>query len=303
MSNSTSPSGPDEHASSPMATIDPTPRSTTRGRPRVTTGAFECSRCQRMANKLRAYWPGDQLCHSCFYTAMHTTASARTAGTTAFFPVGEARADPSPVCLMCAGIPGDFTATTCHHEGEIYRRRQCARCALRDDLCKILLHPADLAAMQTLIEVLCGVDRPESILTWKCNQQVWSSSRRNYLPAQMRLTHDGLTASSTGAISITCAACYNTTACSRNGTNTWRARRSGWPPNSKRSPPPRSALLWSIRDLAPPTTTALARPDPANPLRPSAFRETGDHRNRQVPHLARTDSPAHCHRLHTTRCR
>jgi hypothetical protein len=25
-----------------------------------------------MANKLRVYWPGDQLCHSCFYTAMRT---------------------------------------------------------------------------------------------------------------------------------------------------------------------------------------------------------------------------------------
>jgi hypothetical protein len=47
------------------------------------------------------------------------------------------------------------------------------RCALREDLCKILLHhPADLAAMQTLIEVLCGVDRPENILTWKRNIQV-----------------------------------------------------------------------------------------------------------------------------------
>lgn len=29
--------------------------------------------------------------------------------------------------------------------------------------------PADPAAMQTLIEVLCGVDRPESTLTWKRN--------------------------------------------------------------------------------------------------------------------------------------
>lgn len=55
-----------------MATIGPTPRSTTRGRPRVTTGALECSRCHRMANKLRVCWPGHQLCHSFFYTAMRT---------------------------------------------------------------------------------------------------------------------------------------------------------------------------------------------------------------------------------------
>lgn len=69
-----------------MATIDPpTPRSTTRGRPRVTTGALECSRCHRMANKLRVYWPGDQLCHSCFYTAMRIHGICPTADTTASY--------------------------------------------------------------------------------------------------------------------------------------------------------------------------------------------------------------------------
>jgi hypothetical protein len=181
-----------------MATINPTPRSTTRGRPRVTTGAFECSRCKRMANKLRAYWPGDQLCHSCFYTAMRTHGICPNCGHDGVLPGRRNRTDPSPVCLTCAGIPGDFTCTTCHHEGEIYRRRQCARCALRDDLCKILLHhPADLAAMQTLIEVLCGVDRPESILTWKRNQQVLELLG-GITSGAVPLTHDGLTAAGSG---------------------------------------------------------------------------------------------------------
>jgi hypothetical protein len=83
------------------------------------------------------------------------------------------RTDPRPVCMTCAGIPGDYTCRTCGREGEIYRRGECARCALRDDLCTILLHhPADPAAMETMLEVLCGVDRPESILTWKRNIQV-----------------------------------------------------------------------------------------------------------------------------------
>lgn len=83
------------------------------------------------------------------------------------------RTDSRPVCLTCAGVPGNFTCTICQCEGEMYRRGQCARCALHDDLCKILLHhPADLTAMQTLIEVLCGVDRPESILSWKRDIQV-----------------------------------------------------------------------------------------------------------------------------------
>jgi hypothetical protein len=40
--------------------------------------------------------------------------------------------DSHPVCLNCAGIPGDFTCKTCYGEGEIYRSGQCARCALRE---------------------------------------------------------------------------------------------------------------------------------------------------------------------------
>jgi hypothetical protein len=96
------------------------------------------------------------------------------------------------------GTHTDFTCTTCHHEGEIYRRGQCARCAPRDDPCKILLHhPADLTAMQTLIEVLCGVDRPESILTWKHNIQVLELLG-GITSGAIPLTHDGLTAAGSG---------------------------------------------------------------------------------------------------------
>lgn len=181
-----------------MATIEPTPRSTTRGRPRVTAGVFECSRCHRMANKLRVYWPGDQLCHSCFYTAMRTHGICPSCGHDGVLPGRRNRTDPHPVCLSCAGIPGAFTCKTCHREGEIYRCGQCARCALREDLCKILLHhPADLAAMQTLIEVLCGVDRPESILTWKRNSQVLELLG-GITSGAIPLTHDGLTAAGSG---------------------------------------------------------------------------------------------------------
>lgn len=151
-----------------------------------------------MANKLRVYWPGDQLCHSCFYTAMRTHGVCPNCGHDGVLPGRRNRTDPRPVCLTCAGIPGDFTCRTCHSEGEIYRSGQCARCALREDLCKILLHdPVDLAAMQTFIEVLCGVDRPESILTWKRNihvLQLLGGITSGAIP----LTHDGLTAAGRG---------------------------------------------------------------------------------------------------------
>ncbi len=181
-----------------MATINPTPRSTTRGRPRVTSGALECSRCHRMANTLRVNWPQDQLCHSCFYTAMRTHGVCPNCGHDGVLPGRVDGNDTQPVCLTCAGIPGDFTCKTCGQEGELHRRGECARCALRDDLCRILLHhPADMAAMQALIDVLCAVDRPESILTWKRNIQVLELLG-GIASGTTPLTHDGLTAAGSG---------------------------------------------------------------------------------------------------------
>ena len=175
-----------------MAPINPKPRSRRRGRPPVTTGHYECSRCHRKANTLRVYWPGDQLCHSCFYTAMRTHGICPNCGHDGVLPGRLNRTDPRPVCLTCAAIPGDYACRTCGHEGEIHRRGECARCALRDDLCKILLHhPADPAAMETLLEVLCGVDRPESILTWKRNIQVLQLLG-GITSGAIPLTHDGL---------------------------------------------------------------------------------------------------------------
>jgi DNA-directed RNA polymerase specialized sigma24 family protein len=177
-----------------MAPISPKPRSTRRGRPPVTTGHYECSRCQRKANKLRVEWPGDQLCHSCFYTAMRTHGICPNCGHDGVLPGRLNRTDPRSVCLTCAGIPNDYTCRTCGHEGEIYRRGECARCALRDDLCTILLHhPADPAAMETLLEVLCGVERPESILTWKRNIQVLELLG-GITSGAIPLTHYGLAA-------------------------------------------------------------------------------------------------------------
>jgi hypothetical protein len=154
-------------------TIKPDRRSTTQGRCRITNGAFRCTRCERMANQLRVYWPGDQLCNSCFYTAMRTRGICPNCGHDGVLPGRLTRTDARPVCLGCAGIPGNYQCRTCHTEGEMYRRGQCARCALRDDLTAMMVHgAADPSAMQTIVEILCSVDRPESILTWKRSAKV-----------------------------------------------------------------------------------------------------------------------------------
>jgi hypothetical protein len=51
--------------------------------------------------------------------------------------------------------------------------------------------------METLVEVLCGVDGPESILAWKRNQQVLELLG-GITSGAILLTHEGLTAAGTG---------------------------------------------------------------------------------------------------------
>jgi hypothetical protein len=175
-----------------MKPIDISPRSTRRGRPTVTNGALECSRCHRKANRLRVYWPDDQLCNSCFYTAMRTHGICPNCGHDGVLPGRLNRTDPRPACLTCSGIPSNYTCMACGIEGELYRRGICARCALREDLCKILLHdPADPAAMHTLIEIFCAVDRPESILSWKRNVKVLELLG-GIATGAISLSHEGL---------------------------------------------------------------------------------------------------------------
>jgi hypothetical protein len=173
-------------------TIEPTRRSTTRGRPAVTTGNYQCSRCHRMVNRLRVYWPGDQLCNSCFYAAMRTHGICPRCGHDGVLPGRANRTDLRPVCLSCAGIPGNYTCTTCATEGEIFRKGRCARCAIRDDLTTLMVHDtADPAAMSTIVEILCGVDRPESIYTWKRSPKV-HDLLTDLASGRIPLTHDGL---------------------------------------------------------------------------------------------------------------
>jgi|GEM_PF-6835419 len=90
-------------------TIEPTRRSTTRGRPRVTTGHFQCSRCDRMVNTLRASWPGEQLCHSCFYAAMRTLDDVGLANDTIVVFTSDNGADTST--LHKRGSSGPWTGT------------------------------------------------------------------------------------------------------------------------------------------------------------------------------------------------
>ena len=123
-------------------TISPNRRSTKRGRPLVTDGRFRCSRCQRMANQRRASWPGEDLCSSCFYTAMRNRGVCPSAVTTACFPAWPSTAIGGRSACRARESPVDFTCRRCGTEGDLYRRGTCARCALRDDLTVMMIDGA-----------------------------------------------------------------------------------------------------------------------------------------------------------------
>lgn len=173
-------------------TINPNRPSTKRGRPLVTNGRYRCSRCGRMANQRRAAWPGEELCYSCFYTAMRTRGVCPRCGHDGVLPGRALNGDQQPICRSCAGIPTDFTCRRCATEGDLYRRETCARCALRDDLTASLLGRAhNPEAMAAIVDALCRVDRPASILTWKLSAKI-QALLAGLASGDIPLTHEGL---------------------------------------------------------------------------------------------------------------
>lgn len=165
------------------------PKNTTQGRPR-TAGDITCARCGRSAGKHRASWPEGKICGTCFTQATRTNGSCPGCSQTRLLP-GAPGAPGGPSCSDCAGIGIDFRCQHCNVEGEFYRSRTCARCALRQDL-TTLLHPdPGRAEVVMLLNALCAAARPESIHTWKRSprvQTLLSALGGGSVP----LTHTGL---------------------------------------------------------------------------------------------------------------
>jgi hypothetical protein len=76
--------------------------------------------------------------------------------------------------------------------GEISAGEASTRCAIRDDLTDLMVDgAADPAAMSTIVEILCGVDRPESIYTWKRSAKV-QALLTGLASGEITLSHEGL---------------------------------------------------------------------------------------------------------------
>ena len=148
--------------------------------------------CSGWPTSARASWPGENLCYSCFYAAMRTRGICPRCGHDGVLPGLAADGDREPICVSCAGIPGDFTCRQCGAEGDFYRRKTCIRCALRDDLTALMIDGArDPQAMAPIVEALCGVERPASILTWKRSPRV-QELLTGLASGDIPLTHQGL---------------------------------------------------------------------------------------------------------------
>ncbi|WP_410792066.1 hypothetical protein [Kribbella sp. C-35] len=143
-----------------------TPRSTSRGRPRLTSGSCTCARCGRETTRLQARWPEGQICFTCRFDAIHNRGNCPGCGQERLLP-GPSDASGTPVCGPCARIPYDFHCSRCGHEAGHHRAKLCARCALHDDLTDIVGGAPSDPALVALIDALCASARPESIIVWK----------------------------------------------------------------------------------------------------------------------------------------
>lgn len=136
-------------------------------------------------------WPEGQLCGICFHRATRTYGTCPHCGNDRLLP-GPPGDNNKPTCALCAEILYDFHCERCNHEGEFYRRGICARCALRDDLTATLVTPAaEPEPMMKLVDVLCAVQRPESIFVWKRSPKV-KALLDSLATGTTPLTHEGL---------------------------------------------------------------------------------------------------------------
>jgi len=168
------------------------PRSTRRGRPRLTSGAHTCARCGRDTTRIQTTWPEGQICFTCWFDAIHPRGTCPGCGQERLLP-GPTDPSGSPICGPCAGIPYDFHCGRCGVEAGHHRAKLCARCALRDDLHTLLGGQPSQTPLVGLVDALCASERPESIIVWKRSPKV-QALLCGIGDGSIPLTHEGLDA-------------------------------------------------------------------------------------------------------------
>lgn len=171
-----------------------------KGRPRA-PGEVTCARCQEQTPKTTTKYrfPEGLICGRCYDRATHTFGDCPGCSTNRLLPGIDSSG--RSVCSDCGGLGRSFICHRCGHEGAIFRRGNCERCSLDDDLSEVL-NGADQfdPTMSALKTRLLESDRPTSVLTWMRSPKV-KTILRGLADGSISITHEGLdSAGRTGAV-------------------------------------------------------------------------------------------------------
>lgn len=162
-----------------------------KGRPR-SAGNVTCARCQELTPKTTTKYrfPEGLICGRCYDRAVHTFGKCPICSTDRLLP-GIDSAGRS-TCSDCSGLGRDFFCKRCGKEGAIFRRGNCERCSLDDDLSEILSGAEQVVpALSALKQRLLESDRPTSVLTWLRSSKV-KNLLHGLADRSIEISHEGL---------------------------------------------------------------------------------------------------------------
>ncbi|MGO8891690.1 MAG: hypothetical protein ACLQB1_18620 [Streptosporangiaceae bacterium] len=167
-----------------MTSPKPTPEQYERWRMRV------CARCGRRV-PVSANWPEGPVCWTCVDRGLQIRGRCTGCGAERLLP--GRRADGTPACRDCAGIPRDFSCGRCGSEGRLHAGRLCSRCTLSDKLGVLLDDGSGTIseAMQPLAVHLTAMPSPRAGCVWLASPQV-RALLTGLATGQIPLTHQAL---------------------------------------------------------------------------------------------------------------
>ncbi|WP_239382054.1 MULTISPECIES: site-specific integrase [unclassified Frankia] len=148
-----------------------------------------CARCGRNAVAATT-WPDGPICRTCHTRALETFGIC--AGCARHRMLPGFSTEHKPLCVDCAGIPGNFTCVECGMQGRRWQQR-CARCTLTTRL-RCLLDDGTGTIRTELIPLFDGLrqmERPASGLNWLGPPYV-GQMLRGLATGEIPLTHEGL---------------------------------------------------------------------------------------------------------------
>ncbi len=124
-----------------------------------------CGFCGRVSPS-QVNWPRGPACDRCYARVLNHPAACPQCNRTRAL-IGQA--DDVAVCGTCSGYTTDYTCTRCDSPAHTKARPLCLRCAVDDQLAKVLAavtSPTAAEQLQQVRAVLAHADRPGPALNW-----------------------------------------------------------------------------------------------------------------------------------------